>query len=478
MSGFEPRFVSYCQYQIFTGEGGDGLEIYTAGDELLHVGGPDECTAFTGLHTGTVQMRIEAFPSEPPLLSGDDWDAASETTLWCPTGSLTVNGLMSDDHTDVPLAVPGLARVRVYARNRIHDGLRTDADPAEQHELHVWPASEETALRTIVGDGTRSTWSPKPAHAATWAMSRLLDTGPADPGSSRVAVVRCRAVAPGGRWSPPPTIFAGDLEIQLRAAGDDRWTFTWALADRPISPSPAAALPDAAPSTVRAVVEEDGTLTVRHEGVPGHQAVLLGLIWDYLIDLPTGVPVAWEQPMRAKAAEATRRAAKKQRERAEREMAAWGGTPPTERLRGVRARAKALATLDRPLLDHLERLPPERQREVACWAARRAMQTAGLDRVGWIAAALEAVESGDPLPAAFTDHGEAFRRLLEDPEVPQTILDVRGASSRMLHQAVAFPALLALTEDDPLAAAIEAIWTAAAAHGNDFPTFLAAAHHA
>ncbi|RAK34625.1 hypothetical protein B0I29_111227 [Actinoplanes lutulentus] len=486
------QFVSYCQYQIFSGEGGDGLEIYTVGDELLHVGGPDECTAFTGLHTGTIEMRIEAFPSEPPLLSGDDWDATSETTLWCPTGSLTVNGLMSDTYTEVPLAGPGLARVRVYARNRIHEGLRTDADPAEQHELHVWPVSEETGLATVADDGTLSTWAQKPAHAATWAMSRLLTTDPADAGSARVAVVRCRDVptgegwarpgegraSSGGGWAPPETIFAGDLEIRLRAAGDGTWTFTWALADRPISPSPATTLPDASPSTVRVVVDEDGTLTVRHEGVPGHQAVLLGLIWDHLLDLPAGVPVAWEQPMRAKAAEATRRAEKKQRERAEREMAAWGGTPPTERLRGLAARAKALANLDRPLLDRLEQLPPERQREVACWAARRAMEAAGLDQVGWIAAALEAVDAGDQLPAAFTDHGEVYRRLLDDPEVPQTILAVRGASSRMLHQAVAFPALLALNEDDPLAAAIEAIWAAAAAHGNDFPTFLAAAHNA
>ncbi|MEU4561920.1 hypothetical protein AB0F72_26345 [Actinoplanes sp. NPDC023936] len=473
MSMFVRQFVSYCQYQVYTGDGGDGLEIYTVGDDLLHVGGPAECTGFTGLHTGEIDMRIVPSASEPPVLSIDDWDAASETTLWCPDGRMTVIGLMSgprDGLDRVPLTGHGLMRVRAYARNRIHESVRTEEDPPEQHELHVWPVTEETGSRTLYDDGSRGGWPQRTEQAATWALTRLLTA----PGTSaqRVTVVRRRDEA----WTPPETIFAGDLEIRLRRVREGTYTWEW-VTGQPIFPDPVTRLPDDEPSTVRLTVQ-DGTPTVRHEGVPGHQAVLLGLVWDHLLGLPPGRPPAWEQPMRATAAEATRAHEERRRRRVEQEAAAWGGVPPTERMRGLRARAKALAKLDRALLDRLAGLPADRQRKVACWAVRRAMASAALDRVPWIALSLEAVEAGGPLPDFLIDHGEAFRRLLEDPEVPQTLLEMPGGPRNVLHQAVAFPALLALGEEDPLAAAIEAVYIASSAHGSEFRAFLAEAHDA
>jgi hypothetical protein len=46
----------------------------------------------------------------------------------------------------------------------------------------------------------------------------------------------------------------------------------------------------------------------------------------------------------------------------------------------------------------------------------------------------------------------------------------------MMQQAVALPALTALANDDPLAAAIDAVYNAAIAHGDDRDRFLADAH--
>ncbi|MEU4694072.1 hypothetical protein [Actinoplanes sp. NPDC023714] len=449
-------FVSYCQYGVYTGDGGDGLPIYTVGDELLHVGGPAECTGFTGVHTGEIDIRIVVSEAEPPLMSDDDWDAASETTLWSADGRVTVLGLMAGPReglTGVPLPRPGLARVRIYARNRIHESVRTDEDPPEQHEVHIWPATEEQGLRTLFDDGSRGPWPRRTAEAAVWAMEKLLAGPPAGPDADRVTVVR--NITPP--WAPPPAISAGNLEIRLEPAGDG-YAFAW-------HPQASDSRPDDATGHVRI----DG-LTLRHENVAAHQAVLLGLIWDHLLESPPGREPAWEAPMRARIAAESRRAEERRRERAAREAAAWGGSPPTERLRGLRARARSLAELDRPLLDGLVALPPDRRRAVANWAARRALESAGLDRVGWIAEALATVEAGEPLPASLADDG--FGRLLDDPRVPQTLLDT-GGHTRILHQAVAFPALLALDEEDDLAAAVEALYIAAQASGARFRTFLA-----
>jgi hypothetical protein len=45
-----------------------------------------------------------------------------------------------------------------------------------------------------------------------------------------------------------------------------------------------------------------------------------------------------------------------------------------------------------------------------------------------------------------------------------------------LQQAAAFPALITLANDDPLVAAIDAVYSAAVAHGDDRDRFLVEAH--
>ena len=477
-------FVSYCQYEVAAGPGDRGLEIYTLGDDLLHVGGPGLLTGFCGTHTGWIEARARARPG-PPAEVDSGWDAISEANLWCPDGRLSVIGLMggsTESLTDV--AVPrGLVRVRVHARNRVHESLRTDEHPPEQHEFHIWPVAEETPWRTLLAEEGSPDFEQKPETAARWAMLSLVRRpsgrpAPVDPGPDlpRVTVVRHRS---GPVQLPVGVIPAGDLEIRLDPAGPGTATWSWATAAGPIFPVPLTTLPDDEPSTVRLVPGPDG-VTLRHEGVLGRHAAALGLIWDHLLDHPGSYP--WVPELAAQAAAAGAQAERTRRLRAEQEATQWGGSVPSERVRALSGQARSLARMDRPLIDRIDALPADRQREVACWAARQAMRVAGLERIGWIAAALADAEAGRPLPRSCTEqHGaEAFNRLLSDPGVPATTVPLRhrpdsfGAPrvSEIMQAAAAFPALLALGNHDPLAAAFDALYNAAIAHGDDQDRFL------
>ncbi|GAB3083809.1 hypothetical protein [Micromonospora schwarzwaldensis] len=490
--------VSYCQYEVTTVPGAVGLGIHTVGDTLVQVGGPSQVTGFCGVHTGWIEARLRVL-SGPPTDVPAGWDAISEATLWSPSGRVSVIGLMGGVAEPlVDVAVPrGLIRVRVHARHRLGETVRTDDDPPEQHELHLWAVREETPWRTVLADREVRGWEQKPAKAAEWAMLSLVprpSTRPAflpplppdpyedDTGLARVTVVRHR---PAPVDLPVGVLPVGDLQVRLERVDAETLRWSWATADAPIFPEPLTTLPDDEPTTVRLTTGPDG-VTLRHEGVRGRHAVALGLIWDHLLDGTGAYP--WVETLRGQAAAATARVEEYRRLRAEQEKKRWGGPPPSDRVRELRGQAQPLARLDRRLLDRIDALPADRQREVACWAARRAMRVAGLEQLSWIAEALAAAEDGRPLPHAFTGQGgtAAYHRLLSDPEVPRTTIPLRpdpkafGAQgvTEMLQQAAAFPALTALVNDDPLAAAIDAVHDAAIAHGDDRDRFLAEAHAA
>ncbi|WP_306209634.1 hypothetical protein [Actinoplanes sp. RD1] len=470
MDSFVRQFVDYCQYQVRSAPfWREGMHPYVVGDDLLHVSSPTECTGFAGTHTGWIELRV-VVRDGPPAEIMDDWEAVSETTLWCPHGLLSVVSLLgstTDGLVDVPVPA-GLIRIRAHARHRRHESVRTDDDPPEQHELHVWPVVEDTGPASLRSDGTRRAWEQQPAKAAEYAMIDVIrpyDTHEErDPGLPRVAVVRRggpMTVTEGMRLLEG-RLPVGDREVHLSRTAGDTLTWRWAPAT--------AELPDDRPSTVR-LATADGRLVVRHEGVLGRHAVMLGLVWDHLLGKAPDTPPAWEPILHARAAEQAARAEQARRQRAQQEAKSWGGTPPTDRLRALPldSQAKSLARLDRPLLDRLAALPAERQHEVALWAARRAMRVSGLEHVGWIAEALDAAAAGLALPAVLTeDHGQAaFRRILDDPTMPRTLVTLPGGPPHFVQQAAALPALRALILDDPLAAAIDAVYNAAIAHGED-----------
>jgi hypothetical protein len=170
-------------------------------------------------------------------------------------------------------------------------------------------------------------------------------------------------------------------------------------------------------------------------------------------------------------AEAERRA-RLERERAaeqarlEAEKREWGGRLPGERLRQVRANALSVARLDRPLVDALAEADLVTLRQIARWVTRRAFVEAQLAEVEWIAPALAAMDRGEALPAPFDDEQRAWDLLLSDARVPQTLVtSPDGRLDNCLQQAMAFPAVFSAREEDPLRAALDALWSAAVAFG-------------
>jgi len=178
-------------------------------------------------------------------------------------------------------------------------------------------------------------------------------------------------------------------------------------------------------------------------------------------------------------------AARREREARERERAEaherverqrWGGRIPSERVLAVADNVRTLVGLDRDLIDEVDAAGPRAQRDLARWAARRALTLAGLDRVGWTAAGLDALDRGEALPEPFDDEARAFDRLFDDPEVPKTLVSSPdGRSDNVLQQAMALPALLGAADPDPLGAALGALSHAAVTWGPAYPELFAEA---
>jgi hypothetical protein len=142
----------------------------------------------------------------------------------------------------------------------------------------------------------------------------------------------------------------------------------------------------------------------------------------------------------------------------------WGGRLPSERLRRLRGTALTVARLDRSLVDALARTDPVTQRDIARWVTRRAFVEARLADVEWIAPALVAMDRGEPLPWPFDHDQRAWELLLSDARVPKTLVtSPDGRLDNCLQQAMAFPALFSALEQDPLRAALDALWSAAVA---------------
>ncbi|MFI6587762.1 hypothetical protein [Embleya sp. NPDC050493] len=176
------------------------------------------------------------------------------------------------------------------------------------------------------------------------------------------------------------------------------------------------------------------------------------------------------------AAERTAREARV-RARAERvrqhELRAWAGRLPTERLRRVGGNVHGMRMLDVHLVHAIARVDDAAQREIARWAAHRAYAAAGLAEVDWIAPALAALDAGAPLPPPFDDPGEAWRRLVEDPNVPRTTITLPDDTTHnALRQAFALPALFGAAEPDSLRAVLDALYAATVSHGTGHRAFL------
>jgi hypothetical protein len=158
------------------------------------------------------------------------------------------------------------------------------------------------------------------------------------------------------------------------------------------------------------------------------------------------------------------------------ETTKWGGRLPSDRLRELSWRAVAVAELDRPLLDAVDQVDADTQRAIARWSARRACSEAQLAEVDWIAAALAGMDRGEELPASFHESPGVWRRLWADERiVSTTITTVDGLTDNFHQQSMAFPAIVAAYEEDPLVAAVDTIRIAAHTYGYGRPQLFFAA---
>lgn len=501
MRGFERVFVDYHQFQVSTGHDIGDLPLYTAGDGLVHLSGESTLTVMAGPHTGRVAVRASILPGPPEDDGPQEWDAVSEASLWSPDGWMSVRGLMGDCPDalrEMRFPAPSLVRVRVRARER--------QAKSELFEVAAWPVTEESGLSTVSTDGMpASEWPPEAAAAASWAMVRLVTvakparrearlraaSGRAPTDAPRVDVRRVRELPateayalvrrPAERLGLTADLVlpAGEVHARLHAARatGDAFTAQWRWAALPGS---STVVPDAAASAVEirvrpAAAGDTAEVTLVHRGVRARDAVLLGLVWDYLLAGPDAGGHPWEPVF----AEMAAKAAATRRRHEESEARRWGGRLPSERIRTLGANVWGMAKLDRDLLDALDAATAEQQREVARWAAHRACEVAGLAGIGWVAGALAALDRGAPLPPPFDDDTRAWDLLFTDPQVPSTtVTSPDRRLDNFSQQAAALPAISAATRDDPLAAAVDALHAAAYAYGIGCPELFAAARAA
>lgn len=190
----------------------------------------------------------------------------------------------------------------------------------------------------------------------------------------------------------------------------------------------------------------------------------------YWHDVARAGPSAAEVAARRSARDAERRERHRiQRERAAEEQRGWydeqiwGGPRPADPLGSLPA-AAPVAKVDLALAEELARLEPGARRSVACWAARTAVGEAGLDRVGWIAAAVDALDAGLPLP--FGEPHAAFARVSAEPAVEHRIVaSPDGLIENLSQQAMGFYALVTAAQEDPTEALFSAVHQAQLTYG-------------
>ncbi|MFI5778678.1 hypothetical protein [Nocardia sp. NPDC051570] len=151
----------------------------------------------------------------------------------------------------------------------------------------------------------------------------------------------------------------------------------------------------------------------------------------------------------------------------------WNGRTPSAAL-GEIINAREVAFLDRDLVDHIEALPQDRQREFARWCAHRAFEKSRLIDIDWLRDALTALDQGT-LPPDFENSSLARYRLDNDPRIRPTVVSGLPGSIELIQQHQALSTYFNAIWFEPLRSAIEAFWRAAATYGMDYPELVAAA---
>ncbi|MFF1629432.1 hypothetical protein [Streptomyces sp. NPDC058272] len=176
----------------------------------------------------------------------------------------------------------------------------------------------------------------------------------------------------------------------------------------------------------------------------------------------------------------TRRLALEKQEREARDLQerlerrAWGGCLPSDRLRNVGGNVAGMVDLDVALVHAIDEAGPDIQRAMARWAAHRSCDVAGLSGVDWIGRGLAELDRGVPFSPPLDEEARTWNLLFRDPQVPDTIVTLPDGTPHASQQAMALPALTGAAHPDPLQAALDALYAAAAAHGTGWRDLFAA----
>lgn len=113
----------------------------------------------TGIHTGTVRVRVAVLLSAPPDSDGDgEWDEIVEVSVHTSHGRLRVDAFEEGAVASLPLlstAGPGWYRLRVHARGRNIAPDRVQLDAVEDYHLSIWQAPHQTTTILRASDRIR-----------------------------------------------------------------------------------------------------------------------------------------------------------------------------------------------------------------------------------------------------------------------------------------------------------------------------------
>lgn len=152
----------------------------------------------------------------------------------------------------------------------------------------------------------------------------------------------------------------------------------------------------------------------------------------------------------------------------------WDGREPSPALREAGGDLWSLILLDRDLVDAVDTADATTQRAIARWAVSRALVRAELHTFYAFARAVRDLHTGERSSGAFDDREEAWKWFFAQKNVPRTFVrDPHGSRDDLLQQAMAMRALFAAVEEDPLRAALDAVYAAATTYGGAYPDLLA-----
>lgn len=522
---FEGRMhVSYSQAYISSG---DSYSTYDGAFDgqvngLLGAGLPGALTMMTGVHTGSVGLRVMLAEQAPPL--GQEWEDVVEVSYHPDDSDVSIAGCLSDTVCTFELAQTSY-RVRLSARGmdagRAADVVMEDEPLLDSYELAFWPA--DPAPDAIVRQGSEIaayrnlTQDPEKARAmhvqAVWGddppSERLIDVwgAPWLVEHDRDLTEALAAAEPGVQRA----VAYWAAQRACREAGVDQldWIAAGLAALHRDEQLPA---PFDEPAAMYARLDADERAprrTVTAHGQSGSEQgaqalfTVLHATWGNVLDAAVSTLAAAHgvfgddrvDVLVREAGEALRalqvdsiarhgqdpvpdtRVPAQELEEAEEVVpdgydpehywmfrSLWEGELPSPRLFEVHA--WLLGNADRDLAEAIAAADPGMQRDVARWAARRACEDIGLTVLPQVGAALDAADRGDALPAPFDREGGEWSLIEDDPRVSDHLIVVDG-SPNCSGWHFTLPVIRQAVDGDPLRAAVEALWTAAFAAGDD-----------